>query len=423
MPPHLVEHGHERTLWKDPSYAMNLRRGKQLPAIVWYIRRADSQYNRMPVALYRAVGSAGKRRSKLRRASESSLTVPGLDLATKLRVFQRALRSRIERRDALLDIVRAVNTTLEPKKIADLIVERAGTWVPAPSWAIVVTEPSGDSSIVAQRCLTPDMEPAAYGVASWVIQRGEEFVTADLRTDARVTDATVGSVVAFPLTCRGRRIGALIGLDLVASAREPRMAVSNVRAIRVLLEPAAVALDNALMLKRSEELSVTDDLTHLYNSRYLDQVLRRETKRASRSGRPLSLLFIDLDGFKTVNDTHGHLYGSRALVEAAAVIRGSARETDVAARFGGDEFAIVLPDTGSEGAYAVGERIRERLAAHLFLADDGLNMHLTGSVGVATLPDVANSAEELLQAADKAMYQVKDRGKNGIQAAPAPADT
>ncbi len=126
------------------------------------------------------------------------------------------------------------------------------------------------------------------------------------------------------------------------------------------------------MLKRAEALSVTDDLTSLYNSRYLNQVLRRETKRASRNGRPLSLLFIDLDGFKAVNDDHGHLCGSRALVEAAAVIRGSARETDVVARFGGDEFALVLPDTGADGAYAVGERIRERIAAHQFLAADGL---------------------------------------------------
>ncbi len=161
------------------------------------------------------------------------------------------------------------------------------------------------------------------------------------------------------------------------------------RAVRVLLEPASVALDNALLLKRAEALSVTDDLTHLYNSRYLNLVLRRETKRASRSGRPLSLLFIDLDGFKAVNDTHGHLFGSRALVEAAAVIRSSARETDVVARFGGDEFALVLPDTGGEGAFAVGERIRERIAAHRFLAGDGLDIHLTASVGVATLPDVA----------------------------------
>ena len=90
-----------------------------------------------------------------------------------------------------------------------------------------------------------------------------------------------------------------------------------------MLEGPALALDYALTLRRAEALSVTDDLTQLYNSRYLNQVLRREAKRASRSGRPLSLLFMDLDGFKGVNDTHGHLAGSRALVEAAAVIRRS----------------------------------------------------------------------------------------------------
>jgi len=228
--------------------------------------------------------------------------------------------------------------------------------------------------------------------------------------------------VAFPLSCRGRRVGAIIGLDREPSSRPPNLVASVQRAVRVLLEPASVALDNALLLKRAEALSVTDDLTHLYNSRYLNLVLRRETKRASRSGRPLSLLFIDLDGFKSINDTHGHLFGSRALVEAAAVIRGSARETDVVSRFGGDEFAVVLPDTGGEGAYAVGERVRERIAAHTFLADDGLDIHLTVSVGVATLPDAAASAEELVQAADKAMYLVKESGKNGIQVAAAPAD-
>jgi diguanylate cyclase (GGDEF)-like protein len=254
------------------------------------------------------------------------------------------------------------------------------------------------------------------------MQRGEEFVTADLRTDDRIKDQSIASVVAFPLSCRGRRVGAMIGLDREPSSRAPNLVPTMMRAVRVLLEPASVALDNALLLKRAEALSVTDDLTHLYNSRYLNLVLRRETKRASRSGRPLSLLFIDLDGFKAINDTHGHLFGSRALVEAAAVIRGSARETDVVSRFGGDEFALVLPDTGGEGAYAVGERIRERIAAHKFLAGDGLDIHLTVSVGVATLPDAAASAEELVQAADKAMYQVKESGKNGIHLAAAPAD-
>ena len=359
----------------------------------------------------------------MRRASEISLTTPGLDLATRLRVFQRVLRGRVDRRDALIDIVRGVNATLEPPKIAEVIVDRAATWVPAPCWAVVSADPSGQLSVLADRGLTPDMGPAVHAIAMWVMNRSQEFVTHDLTHDTRVSDAHVGAVIAFPLGCRGRRVGALIALDPQPSVREPRMSESMLRAVRVLLEPASVALDNALLLKRAEALSVTDDLTHLYNSRYLNLVLRRETKRASRSGRPLSLLFIDLDGFKSINDTHGHLFGSRALVEAAAVIRQSARETDVVSRFGGDEFALVLPDTGGEGAFAVGERIRERIAAFRFLVGDHLNIHLTVSVGVATLPDVAASAEELVQAADKAMYLVKDSGKNGIQAAIAPADT
>ena len=376
----------------------------------------------MPVALFQAVGPAGTSGSKLRRASEISLTTPGLDLAMRLRVFQRALRSRVERRDALIDIVRAVNITLEPVKIAEEIVERGSTWLPAPCWAVVSSDLSGQLSVLSDKGLMPDMGPAVYAIAKWVMNRGQEFATADLRRDPRVSDAAVGAVLAFPLSCRGRRVGALIALDRELSAREPRMSASMLRAVRMLLEPASVALDNALLLKRAEALSVTDDLTHLFNSRYLNMVLRKETKRASRSGRPLSLLFIDLDGFKAVNDTHGHLFGSRALVEAAAVIRQSARETDVVSRFGGDEFALVLPDTGGEGAFAVGERIRERIAAHKFLAGEGLDIHLTGSVGVATLPDVAASSDELVSAADKAMYAVKESGKNGIQAAVAPAD-
>jgi diguanylate cyclase (GGDEF)-like protein len=376
----------------------------------------------MPVAVYRAVGSSGKSALKPRRANEGALTSPAVDIATKLRVFQRTLRSRVERRDAFLDIVRAVNTSLEPAKIAEFLINRAATWVPAPCWAVVSPDQSSQLAVLAEHGLTPEMGPAVYGIGNWVMNRGQDFVSADLRNDTRVHNTSVGAVIAFPLSCRGHRVGALIGLDRLAAAREPKLPAAMMRSLKILLEPASVALDNAILLKRAEALSVTDDLTHLFNSRYLNMVLRRETKRASRNGRPLSLLFIDLDGFKGVNDTHGHLFGSRALVEAAGVIRSSARETDVVARFGGDEFALVLPDTGGEGAYAVGERIRDRIADFKFLAADGLDIHLTASVGVATLPDVAASAEELVQAADKAMYAVKDSGKNGIQAATDPAE-
>lgn len=332
----------------------------------------------------------------------------------------------------LLDIVRSVNTTLEPGGIAELIIERAATWLPAPCWALVMADGAGRPSVLATRGLSPAGPESSLiaTVSMWVVEHGAHFATANLHCDTRVSASGPGdpggrpeglaaSVIALPLICRGRTVGAIVGFELAASAREPRLEPGLAAAIEVLLEPVAGALDSALQLKRSEALSVTDDLTALYNSRYLNQVLRRETKRASRHGRPLSLLFIDLDGFKAVNDTHGHLCGSRALVEAASVIRANARETDVVARFGGDEFALILPDTGHEGALAVGERIRERLAAHPFLAADGLSLRLTASVGVATMPDAATSSDGLIQAADIAMYAVKDRGKNGVRAAPA----
>src|SRR3954463_12372587 len=153
---------------------------------------------KIPVALYQTVGTVGKSGSRLRRASEISLTTPGLDLATRLRVFQRALRSRVERRDALLDIVRAVNATLEPPKIAELIVDRSSTWVPAPCWAVVCADLSGQLSVLADRGLQPEMGPAVYAVATWVMNKGQELVSADLAHDSRVTDANVGAVISFP---------------------------------------------------------------------------------------------------------------------------------------------------------------------------------------------------------------------------------
>ena len=317
-------------------------------------------------------------------------------------------------------MTRAVNASLDPHRVAEALIARASEWVPVPGWLVLARNDGGTVQQVAARGLTPLLETAATTVGAWVIRTGEVFSSADVNADRRLTRAETPATVAaigFPLESRGGVIGALVAIDRVAASREPKYDRPTLSVVKTALEPAAIALDNATRMQRAEALSVTDDLTQLYNSRYLAQVLRRETKRASRSGRPLSLLFIDLDGFKSINDNHGHLFGSRALVEAAGVIRDSARETDIVARFGGDEFALVLPDTGSDGAFFVGERIREKIAAWVFLESIGLNISLTVSVGVATLPDVATTAEQLIQAADKAMYAVKDGGKNGIRVA------
>ena len=336
-----------------------------------------------------------------------------MDLASRLRPLQAGLRSRLSRADVLASVLREVNASLDPERVADAIVTRAVDWLPAPAWVVYAVDAAGVRTFAA-RGVTATLEPAAVAVGNWVLKNGEVCTVMDVASDERFGGTGSAAAIAFPLDCRGRTVGALVGLDRVPAARVPRFHAATQAAVLRALEPGAIALDNALRVARAEALSVTDDLTQLYNSRYLSQVLRRETKRASRSGRPLSLLFIDLDGFKAINDTHGHLYGSRALVEAAGLIRQSARETDVVSRFGGDEFALILPDTGSEGAAAVGERIREKVNAHRFLEGDGLDIHLTVSVGVATLPDVAASTEGLIQAADEAMYHVKEHGKNGI---------
>ena len=329
------------------------------------------------------------------------------------------MRRRLAKAEVLAEMIRAVNSSLDPERVADAMVARVADWIPAPAWIVLASDDTARAKTITTRALTPALEPPAHAIGQLVLRTGELFCSADISADKRLrkdNDASAAAV-GFPLECRGRTIGALVALDRVPSAREPRFTAASLTVLRAALEPGAIALDNALRMQRAEALSVTDDLTQLYNSRYLSQVLRRETKRASRSGRPLSLLFIDLDGFKGINDTHGHLYGSSALVEAAAVIRASARETDIVARFGGDEFALVLPDTGSDGAVAVGERIRDKIAIHRFLLGEGLDIKLTVSVGVATLPDVAASADQLIHAADEAMYWVKEHGKNGIYVA------
>jgi diguanylate cyclase (GGDEF)-like protein len=389
---------------------------------MWYICSVQNDLEGFAIpngTQSRVTGRARQARAR-RRPGRASVQAFRTDFAERLRPLQPALRRKLGRADVLAEMIRAVNSTLDPERVADTLVQQVSEWLPAPCWLVLAVDDAGRVRALAARALGSTLAEPAQAVGEWVLQKGEIFAAANLGDDRRMAQDAArarAAVIGFPLECRGQTVGALVALDRAPATRQPKFTAGTLSRLRAALEPGAIALDNALRVQRAEALSVTDDLTQLYNWRYMQQVLRRETKRALRGNRPLSLLFVDLDGFKSINDSHGHLFGSRALVESASVIRASARETDIVARFGGDEFALVLPDTASDGAVSVGERIRDRLAAHRFLEGDGLSIALTASVGVATLPDVAAAAEELIQAADEAMYWVKSHGKNGIHVA------
>jgi diguanylate cyclase (GGDEF)-like protein len=337
------------------------------------------------------------------------------DLAARVKDRARALRTRLDRREAVIEAVREANATLDPRKVAEWLVRQAQEWVAAPCWVVVACDTKGLPNVLAETGLAPGHNPSLWSAANWAMRHSREFFSGNLAKDPRSGPGAIGSAMAFPLLSRNRSVGAVIALDPMPSRTAPSMGPSLVMAMRALLEPSAIALDNAMSLQRAQELSVTDDLTRLSNSRHLYATLRNEAKRAVRNGRPLSLLFLDLDTFKQVNDTHGHLCGSKVLVEAAQVIKSCARETDTVARFGGDEFSLILPDTGTDGAISVAERILERMRMTRFLADEGLSVRQTASIGVATLfPDQPKTAEELIKEADMAMYRVKAKGKDGI---------
>ncbi|HEY3373950.1 MAG TPA: GGDEF domain-containing protein [Candidatus Aquicultor sp.] len=176
-----------------------------------------------------------------------------------------------------------------------------------------------------------------------------------------------------------------------------------------------LAIDNALLLEKVRESSLTDHLTGLYNQRYFYERINEEIKRAQREQHDMSLLIIDVDDFKAHNDLYGHLNGDKALAKIAHAIRISCRETDVAARYGGEEFVVILPNTGLEEAAVVAGKIIENVRRESYPDNNGpVEPGLTVSIGAASYPSQGTSIVEIIEHADSAMYEVKSSGKDGV---------
>jgi diguanylate cyclase (GGDEF)-like protein len=216
-------------------------------------------------------------------------------------------------------------------------------------------------------------------------------------------------IIALPLLSGERVVGVLEGVRARSFSR------SEAALLETLTTPIAAALSNSVRIAEAERLSLTDDLTRLRNARYLRQFLVNEIKRARRYRTSVAALFLDLDDFKRINDLHGHLAGSHALMEVAAVILPSVRDTDCVVRYGGDEFVMILTETGIDEALQVAERIRTKIEAHQFTGGRRLRFSLTASFGLAVFPVHALSPQQLIAYADRAMYQAKAANKNCIR--------
>jgi diguanylate cyclase (GGDEF)-like protein len=264
--------------------------------------------------------------------------------------------------------------------------------------------------------------PSHAGISRWVLLEGQPVHVPDVDADPRYhpsMDSLPGlqtaAVLAAPLKVRDAVLGVLVAVNrLDATPFEPR----HIRILSLLANQTAIAIENGKLYRHAEQLAITDDLTQVYNYRFLKMALRREVKRAARFGQTFSLLMIDVDNLKHYNDQNGHLRGSEVLRTVAQILVREARSIDLVAKYGGDEFVVILPQTAREGAVVLADRVKSSVETTAFpLVPPGV---ITVSLGVATYPQNGITAGELLESADIALYAAKQSGKNRVRGAGEP---
>jgi diguanylate cyclase (GGDEF)-like protein len=251
------------------------------------------------------------------------------------------------------------------------------------------------------------------GIAGKAIESSRVVRIADLTTMSNYITGLEGarSEMAVPMIARGKIIGVL-------NAESTKMAAFSERdekLFTILAASAGMAIENARLHKRISDLTMTDDLTGIYNYRYFVQRLEEEKRRAARYDLPLSLIMMDLDWFKKTNDTYGHEIGNIVLKEIVQVVKSCIRDTDTFCRYGGEEFIVILPQTGSAEASVLAERIRVEVEKHDFGISTGISeLKITVSLGTTSFPDNGLSTMELVQTVDMALYRAKGAGKNMV---------
>lgn len=338
-----------------------------------------------------------------------------------------ALKSKKKELSFFEAITRILTSTLKLNKILSAIMKKTKAMIGAEAWSILlVDEEKGElffekAEGKKQKEIREFRVKIGEGIAGWVAKEGVPVIVPDVSKDARFSGRIdkllhfkTKSLMCIPIKIKDKVIGVLEVVNKVTG--EP-FTKADLDFLSKLVNHAAMAIERASLYQKMEELTLTDDVTNLFNTRYLNRAIELEIDRSNRYGPPFTVVFMDIDSFKKVNDQHGHLVGGKVLVEIAQLLLDSLRTVDIVARYGGDEFVIVLPQTPLKAGFYVAERLRKAIEQYVFLRHEGYSLKITASFGVASYPENAKSKEELFHIADEAMYRGKFSTKNTVYAA------
>ena len=324
-----------------------------------------------------------------------------------------------------LEVGKLLTSTYNVKEILKLIMQKVSQLIPAQNWSLLLKNPkketlSFDIVVGIEEDLVKDVEiPIGVGIAGTAAKTGKPVFVEDASSDERINrdvDRMTGfkteSIIALPLKIHDKILGVIevINIKDLTLFRE-----SELPTLEILVDYAAIAIENANYTTRIKRLTVTDEYTGLYNARYLYMRIDDIIAKHEKINGSFAVVFVDIDNFKTVVDTHGHLAGSQALMEIGQTMKGCLSKKDILIKYGGDEYVLVLQDINRDTAKAKAEGILKSIRETSYLTGLEKPTNVTASFGISMYPHDASSKTDLLRLADDLMYGAKKSGKNRVE--------
>jgi len=329
--------------------------------------------------------------------------------------------------DALLacvEIGKVLTSTLDLKQILELIMVKVSRLIEAQNWSLLLkNEVTGELTfdivvginrdLIKGVCLEP-----GEGISGHVIRTGIPMFLLDVKDDPRfsrkvdeMTGFKTKSIICVPLKIHGKILGVI---EIVNVKNIALFETRYLPFLTILTDYTAIAIENSRLFAKIQRMNVTDEYTGLYNARYLHQILEELIENSARQNAEFAVVFVDIDNFKRVVDTHGHLLGTKMLKELGQTITDCLFEKDILVKYGGDEYVIILPESNKKEAKKLTEKILSAIRETTYLQSESRPVKATASFGIAMYPSDAGTKKDLLILADKTMYRVKNTTKDAV---------